>query len=73
LQITEWRTPPAFGETEAIRTSQMHSRTGPSNVRLSIFHQKIPLDPNRDLTAITLPGVIKPRPHIFAATLEKPK
>ncbi|MEV4314430.1 Tat pathway signal sequence domain protein [Actinocrispum sp. NPDC049592] len=73
LQITDWRTSPAFGETEAVRTSQMHTRTGPVNVRLSVFHQKITLDPSRELTSLTLPVAPGPRPHIFAVTLEKPK
>jgi alpha-L-fucosidase 2 len=73
LQITDWRTSPAFGETEALRTSQMHARTGPQPVRLSIFHQKLPLDPARQLVSITLPGAATPRPHLFAITLEKPK
>jgi alpha-L-fucosidase 2 len=73
LRITDWRTPPAYGETEAIRTSQMHSRSGPSAVRLSIFHQKLTLDASRELVSLTLPATAKPRPHIFAITLEKSK
>jgi alpha-L-fucosidase 2 len=73
LRITDWRAAPAFGETQAIRTSQMHTRSGPSDVRLSIFHQKIALDPDRELTTLTLPAAATPRPHVFAVTLEKPK
>jgi alpha-L-fucosidase 2 len=73
LRVTDWRTPPQFGETEAVITNQMHARTGTSAVRLSIFHVRIPLDPARELTAITLPNATKPRPHLFAVTLEKPK
>ncbi|RSM78985.1 Tat pathway signal sequence domain protein [Kibdelosporangium aridum] len=72
LQITDWRASPAFGETEALRTRQMHTRTGPAETRLSIFHQKVPLDPARELLSITLPAAAKPRPHIFAITLQKP-
>jgi hypothetical protein len=73
LRITDWRTPPAFGETEAVRTNQMHTRTGPAAVRLSIFHQKLALDPGKDLVSVVLPAASGPRPHIFAVTLEKPK
>ncbi|HKS48942.1 MAG TPA: hypothetical protein VJT49_28310 [Amycolatopsis sp.] len=72
LRLTGWRSGAAFGETEAIRTGQMHSRTDPVNVQLAIFHQLVPLDPARELASITLPNLIKPRPHLFTATPEKP-
>nr|CTQ96400.1 FIG01129619: hypothetical protein [Kibdelosporangium sp. MJ126-NF4] len=72
LQVTDWRAAPAYGETEALRTSQMHTRTGPQPVRLSIFHQKIPLEEARHLVSIALPAAATPRPHIFAVTLQKP-
>ncbi|WP_218921983.1 hypothetical protein [Kibdelosporangium phytohabitans] len=71
LKVTDWRAQPAFGETEALRTNQMHTRAGPASARLAIFHQKIPLDPARGLVSITLPAATTPRPHIFAITLQK--
>jgi hypothetical protein len=72
LKLTEWKTPPAFGETEAVRAPQFHSRTGAKDVKVTIFHQVVEVDPARQLVALTLPAMSTPRAHVFALTLEKP-
>lgn len=72
LQLTEWKTPPAYGETEAVRAPQFHARTGPKDVKVTIFHQVVEVDPARQLVALTLPAMSTPRAHLFALTLEKP-
>lgn len=72
LQLTDWKTSPAFGETEAIRAPQFHSRTGAKDVPVAIFHQVVDLDPARQLTGLTLPAMSTPRAHVFAITVEKP-
>jgi alpha-L-fucosidase 2 len=72
LRLTDWKTGPAYGETEAVRAPQFHSRTGAKDVKVAIFHQVEDLDPGKELTAITLPTLAAPRPHLFAITLEKP-
>ncbi len=71
LRLTDWKSGPAFAETEAIRTTQFHSRTGAKDVAVAIFHQVITLDADRELRSITLPTLPRPRPHIFAISLEK--
>jgi hypothetical protein len=73
LRLTDWSAKAAFDETEAIRTSQLHTRTGPQALQTAIFHQSIDLDPGRELRSITLPTQTKPRSHVFAVSLEKPK
>jgi alpha-L-fucosidase 2 len=72
LQLTDWKSGPVFGETEAIRTRQFHTRTGPRDVAVAIFHQKVVLDETRELRSLTLPALTGPRPHLFALSLEKP-
>ncbi|HEX6354884.1 glycosyl hydrolase family 95 catalytic domain-containing protein [Actinophytocola sp.] len=72
LQLTDWKAGPAFGETEAVRTPQFHSRTGAKDVKVAIFHQVVDVDPARQLVALTLPTMTTPRAHVFALTLEKP-
>ncbi|MGC7095771.1 glycosyl hydrolase family 95 catalytic domain-containing protein [Amycolatopsis lurida] len=71
LKLTDWRASAAFGESEAITASQLHAKDGPKPVKLAIFHQTIELDPARSPKSLTLPAAAKPRPHLFAITLEK--
>ncbi|MBP2473210.1 hypothetical protein JOF53_002082 [Crossiella equi] len=71
LALTDWLTSAAFGESEAVRTNQIHDRTGPRPRRASVFHQVLPVDPARRLRALTLPTTTRPRAHVFALTLEK--
>ncbi len=73
LRLTGWRNPAAFGESEAIVTNQSHTRAGVQSVKLAIFHQRVPLDPAREVASVTLPSAVTPRPHLFAVTLEKGK
>ncbi|MFD8495191.1 Tat pathway signal sequence domain protein [Amycolatopsis sp. NPDC059657] len=73
LRLTAWRSAAAFGESEAVTTNLMHAKAGIQNVKLAIFHQKIPLDPAREVASIALPAAATPRPHLFAVTLEKGK
>jgi alpha-L-fucosidase 2 len=73
LRLTGWRAPAAFGESEAITTNQPHLRAGVQPVKLTIFHQRIPLDPAGEVASVTLPSAVTPRPHVFAVTLEKGK
>jgi alpha-L-fucosidase 2 len=72
LQLTDWKTNPAYGETEAVRAPQFHSRTGAKDVRVAIFRQAVALDPAKELATLTLPTMSAPRAHLFAITLEKP-
>jgi len=72
LQLTDWKAGPAYGETEAVRAPQFHSRTGAKDVKVAIFHQVVDVDPARQLVALTLPATATPRAHLFALTLEKP-
>lgn len=72
LRLTDWKSSPAFGETEAVRTTQFHSRAGAKDVRVAIFHQAVDVDPAKELRSITLPTLTRPRPHLFALSLEKP-
>ncbi|GAA4540933.1 glycosyl hydrolase family 95 catalytic domain-containing protein [Amycolatopsis samaneae] len=73
LRLTDWRSAASFGETEAVVTTQMHTRAGIQATRLAIFHQRVPLDAAREVVSVTLPAATGPRPHLFALTLEKPK
>ncbi|WP_037315755.1 glycosyl hydrolase family 95 catalytic domain-containing protein [Amycolatopsis orientalis] len=73
LRLTGWRAAAAFGESEAVTTNQLHSRAGVQSVKLAIFHQRVPLDPAREVVSVTLPSAATPRPHVFAVTLEKGK
>ncbi|HEU4422943.1 MAG TPA: hypothetical protein VFR67_10475, partial [Pilimelia sp.] len=72
LRLTAWLADPVYGETVAIRTPLLHTRTGPLDVQAAIFHQAIDLDPARELKSVTLPTPAGPRPHLFALSLEKP-
>jgi alpha-L-fucosidase 2 len=67
LRLTDWKAGPAYGETEAIRAPQYHSRTGAKDVKVAIFHQVADVDPARQLVALTLPTA---RAHLFAITIE---
>jgi len=72
VRLTAWTSGAAYGETEAIRTRAIHTRTGPQPLQAVIFHQNADLDPSRELASLTLPAAVTPRPHLFAVTLEKP-
>jgi hypothetical protein len=72
LVLTGWLADPTAGETVAIRTVQIHTRTGALNVQAGIFHQVLPLDAGRDVASVTLAAATGARPHIFALTLERP-
>jgi len=72
LRLTGWLADPAYHETVAVRTRQIHTRTGALDVRAGIFHQVLAVDPARELTAITLAAATDARPHIFAVSLERP-
>jgi len=73
FRLTDWKSNPSHGETVAIRTSQLHTRTGAKDVPVTIFHQKADLDPAKELKELRLPALAKPRPHLFALSLEKPR
>ncbi|MFI0449860.1 glycosyl hydrolase family 95 catalytic domain-containing protein [Actinomadura sp. 6N118] len=72
LRLTDWKSNPAYGESAAVRAPQFHTRTGAKDIAVTIFHQKADLDPARELTALRLPNLTRPRPHLFSLTLEKP-
>jgi hypothetical protein len=72
LQLTAWTSGAAYGESEAIRTRQVHTRTGPQPLQAAVFHQVIEVDPARELASITMPAAATPRLHVFALTVEKP-
>ncbi|MEU5643377.1 glycosyl hydrolase family 95 catalytic domain-containing protein [Streptomyces milbemycinicus] len=72
IQLTAWLSGPKYGETEAVRTSQIHTRTGALGTKAAIFHQKLELDPAKELSTVTLGAPSgTARAHIFALTLEK--
>jgi len=71
LRLTGWLADPGYGETVAVRTTQVHTRTGALGVQAALFHQILPVDAARELTSITLPQPTGPRPHLFALTLER--
>jgi alpha-L-fucosidase 2 len=71
LQLTAWLADPSYGETVAVRTTQVHTRTGALGVQAALFHQIVPVDPTRELRSVTLPQPTGPRPHLFALTLER--
>ncbi|GAA2431326.1 hypothetical protein GCM10010191_51380 [Actinomadura vinacea] len=73
LRLTDWKSGPAYGESEAIRAPQHHSRTGAKDVKVAIFHQKADLDPAKELKELRLPSLPRPRPHLFAVSLERPR
>jgi hypothetical protein len=74
LQLTGWLADPNYGETVALRTTQVYSPGGALDLQAGLFHQKLPVDPARDLTALVLPPAgTGPRPHIFALSLEHPR
>ncbi|MEU5974690.1 Tat pathway signal sequence domain protein [Streptomyces sp. NPDC047315] len=74
LRLTSWLAGPAYGETEAVRTAQIHTRGGPVGTKAAVFHQRLPLDAARRLTAVTLHGPTSgtARAHVFALSLEAP-
>ncbi|MFI1868375.1 glycosyl hydrolase family 95 catalytic domain-containing protein [Streptomyces jumonjinensis] len=74
IRLTAWLSGPAYGETEAVRTSQIHTRGGPLGVKAALFHQRAALDPARRLVAVTLnaPASGSARAHVFALSLESP-
>ncbi|EFG10135.1 glycosyl hydrolase family 95 catalytic domain-containing protein [Streptomyces clavuligerus] len=71
VRLTGWLSGPAYGETEAVRTSQIHTRGGPVGTKSAIFHQRVPVDPGRRLVSVTLgrPSGTA-RAHVFALSLE---
>ncbi|MER6013836.1 glycosyl hydrolase family 95 catalytic domain-containing protein [Streptomyces bluensis] len=73
LTLTNWlASGPENGETEAVTTSQIHTRTGPVATKAAVFHQVIELDASRQLTAITLTAPDGPaRAHVFSLSLEQ--
>ncbi|MET7617488.1 Tat pathway signal sequence domain protein [Streptomyces sp. NPDC005408] len=72
IKLTAWLSGPANGETEAVRSSQIHTRTGPVGTKAAIFHQRVALDPSKQLSSITLtaPAGGTARAHVFALSLE---
>ena len=72
LRLTGWLADPTFHESVAFRTTLVHTPQGALDIGAGIFHQRLPVDPARDLTALTLPTVTGPRPHLFALVLEHP-
>jgi hypothetical protein len=71
LKLTGWLADPSYGETVALRTTEIHTRTGALGVQAAVFHQTLPLDATRELRSITLPQPTASRPHIFALSLER--
>jgi alpha-L-fucosidase 2 len=72
IRLTAWLSGPKYGETEAVRTGQIHTRTGPLSTKAAIFHQRVALDPAKELSSVTLGAPSgTARAHIFALTLEK--
>ncbi|MEU8720270.1 hypothetical protein [Streptomyces antimycoticus] len=72
IQLTGWIPGPAYGETEAVRTSRIHTRTGPLGTTAAIFHQVGELDPAKERSAITLTAPSgTARAHVFALSLER--
>ncbi len=72
LQLTGWLADPNYGETVALRTNLVHTPTGALNLQAALFHQRLPVDPARELVSITLPTPTAARPHVFALALEHP-
>ncbi|KUL67131.1 hypothetical protein ADL28_01680 [Streptomyces violaceusniger] len=48
IRLTGWIPGPAYGETEAVRASRIHTCTGPLGTTAAIFHQVGELDPARN-------------------------
>jgi alpha-L-fucosidase 2 len=71
VRLTGWLSDPAFDESVAVRTRQIHTRTGASDVQAAIFHQVVALDAGRDVASVSFAAATGPRPHIFALTLER--
>ncbi|MER6911979.1 Tat pathway signal sequence domain protein [Streptomyces sp. NPDC000594] len=73
VRLTGWLSGPAYGETEAVRTGQIHTRGGPVGTKAAIFHQRVAVDPARRLVSVTLnrPSGTA-RGHVFALSLEAP-
>lgn len=72
IQLTGWIPGPAYGETEAVRTSRIHTCTGPLGTTAAIFHQVGELDPAKERSAITLTAPSgTARAHVFALSLER--
>jgi hypothetical protein len=72
LRLTGWLSDPAYGEKVAVRTRQVHTRTGAVDVQAGVFHQVLALDPARDAVSVSFAAPTGARPHIFALTLERP-
>ncbi|MGP4007502.1 glycosyl hydrolase family 95 catalytic domain-containing protein [Streptomyces sp. 4N124] len=73
LRLTGWlASGPAYDESTAVTTSQIHTRNGPLGTKAAIFHQVVELDATRQLTGITLaaPTGGTARAHVFALSLE---
>jgi hypothetical protein len=71
LRLTAWLADPVYGESVAIRTPLLHTRSGPLDVQAAIFHQTVDLDPARELRSLTLPAPAAARPHLFSLSLER--
>ncbi|WP_323451780.1 glycosyl hydrolase family 95 catalytic domain-containing protein [Streptomyces yaizuensis] len=73
VRLTGWLSGPAYGETEAVRTGQIHTRAGPLGTKAAIFHQRVPVDPAKRLVSVVLgrPSGAA-RAHVFALSLEAP-
>ncbi|GAA1156721.1 hypothetical protein GCM10009654_10730 [Streptomyces hebeiensis] len=72
IRLTAWLSTPKYGESEAVRTSQIHTRGGPLGTKAAIFHQRVALDAERELSEVTLAAPTgTARAHIFALSLEK--
>jgi alpha-L-fucosidase 2 len=72
--LSSWLATPCFGESVALRTTQIHTRSGPRDTPASIFHQVADLDASRELVSLTLTAPDGPaRAHVFALSLERPR
>ncbi|MFE2942694.1 twin-arginine translocation signal domain-containing protein [Streptomyces sp. NPDC059255] len=71
--LTNWlASGPAYEETTAVATGQIHTPAGPLDTKAAIFHQVSALDPARRLTALTLTAPAgTARAHVFALSLEQ--
>jgi alpha-L-fucosidase 2 len=68
VQVTDWAKDPSTHETEAVHTAGRHGPNGDDGLAVSIFQQRVALDPARPATSLTLSG--SRDVHVFAVSLE---
>jgi alpha-L-fucosidase 2 len=71
MRLSAWLSDPSNGEKVAVRTRQIHTRTGAVDVQAALFHHAFALDPARDVASVSFAAPTGARPHIFALTLER--